>query len=132
MAWTPGMGTTPESYDFVVVHQPNVKFPTRAMAELGFAPAQWQTGLLSPEIGNTYAGSAMIGLTAILDVAQPGQRVLAVSYGSGAGSDAFEILITDGIVDVQKRAPQTWDYIRRRSPIDYATYARYRKKLATH
>ena len=126
------MGTTPESYDFVVVHQPNVKFPTRAMKELGFTPAQWQTGLLSPEIGNTYAGSAMIGLTAILDIAQPGQRVLAVSYGSGAGSDAFDILVTDRIVAAQKRAPQTWDYIRRRVPIDYATYARYRKKLATH
>ena len=126
------METTPESYDFVVVHQPNVKFPTRAMKEMGFTPTQWQTGLLSPEIGNTYAGSAMIGLTAILDMAQPGQRILAVSYGSGAGSDVFDILVTDRIVDTQKRAPQTWDYIRRRVPIDYATYARYRKKLATH
>ncbi len=126
------MGTTPQSYAFVVVHQPNVKFPTRAMKEMGFTPAQWEAGLLSPEIGNTYAGSAMIGLTAILDVAQPGQRILTISYGSGAGSDAFDILVTERIVDAQRRAPQTWDYIRRRAPIDYATYARYRKKLATH
>ena len=43
------MGTTPESYDYVVFHQPNPKFPARAMADLGFKPAQWKTGLLSPK-----------------------------------------------------------------------------------
>ena len=30
------MGTRPEDYDYVVFHQPNPKFPTRALAELGF------------------------------------------------------------------------------------------------
>jgi hydroxymethylglutaryl-CoA synthase len=126
------MNTTPADYDYVVIHQPNPKFPTRALAELGFRPAQWKTGLLVPEIGNTYAGSAMIGLSAILDTAQPGQRVLVVSYGSGAGSDAFDLQITDRIVAAQPRAPFTSDYIKRRLPIDYAQYVRLRKKLATH
>ncbi len=126
------MGSGPADYDFVVFHQPNPKFPTRALEELGFKPEQWKTGLLAPEIGNTYAGSAMIGLAAILDVAQPGQRILAVSYGSGAGSDAFDFLITERILDAQHRAPSTRDYIRRRVPIDYAMYVRLRKKLVTH
>ena len=36
-----------------------------------------------PVIGNTYAGAALIGLTAILDVAEPGDRILMVSFGSG-------------------------------------------------
>lgn len=54
---------------------------------------------------NTYAGSAIVGLTAILDVAQPGQRVLAVSYGSGAGSDAFQLRITDRILEAQNMWP---------------------------
>jgi hydroxymethylglutaryl-CoA synthase len=118
-------------YDYVVVHQPNIKFPVRAMSMLGFKQEQWKTGLLVGEIGNTYAGSSIVGLTAILDVAQPGQRVLVVSYGSGAGSDAFHMRITDRVLDAQRRAPLTWDYIRRRTPVDYAQYVRMRGKLAT-
>jgi len=125
------METAPEDYDYVVFHQPNPKFPTRAMEDLGFKAAQWKTGLLVAEIGNTYAGSAMIGLSAILDEAKPGQRILMVSYGSGAGSDAFDLRVTDRISDAQHRAPTTRDYIRRRSLIDYAQYVRMRKKLAT-
>jgi hydroxymethylglutaryl-CoA synthase len=126
------LGAGPEVFDYVVFHQPNPKFPTRALEELGFTAAQWKTGLLVSEIGNTYAGSALIGLSAVLDEARPGQRVLVVSYGSGAGSDAFDLRITDRIVEAQGRAPSTRDYIRRRTPIDYAQYVRLRKKLATH
>ncbi len=126
------MGTSPQDYDHVVLHQPNPKFPTRALRELGFTPQQWQTGLLVSEIGNTYAGSALIGLTAVLDVAEPGQRVLMVSYGSGAGSDSFDLQITDRIVEARKQAPSTLDYTHRRVVIDYAQYVRLRKKLATH
>jgi hydroxymethylglutaryl-CoA synthase len=126
------MRTTPEQYDYVVFHQPNPKFPTRALEDLGFKPSQWKDGLLAPEIGNTYAGSAMIGLSAILDIAKPGDRILVVSYGSGAGSDAFDLLVTERIVAAQQRAPTTRDYIRRRVQIDYALYVRLRRKLATH
>ena len=64
---------------------------------LGFKPEQIKAGLLVTDIGNTYAGSSLIGLTAILDVAQPGDRILMVSFGSGAGSDAFSIRVTDRI-----------------------------------
>jgi hydroxymethylglutaryl-CoA synthase len=123
------MGTKAADYRYAVFHQPNVKFPTRAAQTLGFKSEQYQTGLLSGEIGNTYSGSCMIGLTAILDEAQPGDRILMVSYGSGAGSDAFDLRVTERISAVQKLAPTTRDYIRRRTEIDYATYARFRGKL---
>lgn len=126
------MGSGPSDYDFVVFHQPNRKFPTRALLDLGFQPAQWATGLLVGDIGNTYAGSAMIGLAAVLDAAKPGQRILMVSYGSGAGADAFDLVATSRLADVQKNAPTTRDYIARRVPIDYAKYVRMRRKLATH
>jgi hydroxymethylglutaryl-CoA synthase len=96
---------------------------------LGFSSEQIDAGLLANDIGNVYSGSCMIGLTAILDIAKPGDRILMVSYGSGAGSDAFDLLVTDKITERQGRAPKTRDYISRRIEIDYATYARYRGKL---
>jgi hydroxymethylglutaryl-CoA synthase len=123
------MGTKPSDYTYAVFHQPNAKFPVKAGKELGFKMEQIKTGLLVNEIGNTYAGAALIGLSAILDVAQPGDRILAVSFGSGAGSDAFSLCVTDQITMRRDEAPSTRQYIARRILIDYATYARYRKKL---
>jgi hydroxymethylglutaryl-CoA synthase len=123
------MGTQPSDYKYVVLHQPNAKFPLRAAQILGFTPEQLKTGLLCPVIGNTYAGSSLIGLTAILDEAQPGDRVFMVSFGSGAGSDAFSLRVTDRILEVRDRALKTQDYIGRRKAIDYATYVRFRHKL---
>jgi hydroxymethylglutaryl-CoA synthase len=122
-------GTTPQDYAYAVFHQPNTKFPQRVAADLGFSKEQIAAGLLVPEIGNTYAGSALIGLTGVLDVAKPGERILMVSFGSGAGSDAFDILVQEPINERRNRAPLTKDYIARRTVIDYATYVRYRGKL---
>ena len=122
-------GTTPADYQYVVFHQPNTKFPQKVAGLLGFSKEQYKTGLLSPVIGNTYAGAAIVGLTAILDEAKPGDRILLVSFGSGAGSDAMDITVTDAILDRQNKALKTQDYIARRTVIDYATYSRYRGNL---
>jgi hydroxymethylglutaryl-CoA synthase len=123
------LGRTAKDFDYVVLHQPNKKFPERAATMLGFAREQWLTGLLSPVIGNTYAGASLLGLTAILDIAKAGDKILCVSFGSGAGSDAFAITVTDTISQKQHLALTTQNYIDRRVEVDYATYARYRKKL---
>jgi hydroxymethylglutaryl-CoA synthase len=123
------MGTSAGDYTHAVFHQPNVKFPSRAAQQLGFTQDQIRTGLLANEIGNVYSGSCMVGLTAILDIAKPGDRIFMCSYGSGAGSDAFDLIVTDRILERRDLAPKTRDYIARRTVIDYATYARYRNKL---
>ncbi|NDJ87044.1 MAG: hydroxymethylglutaryl-CoA synthase [Chloroflexi bacterium] len=125
------MGTTAADYTWAVFHQPNVKFPARAAKMLGFKPEQIQHGLLAGEVGNVYAGSSLLGLTSTLDCASPGDRILMVSYGSGAGSDAFDILVTDKIEERKHKAPSTRTYIKRRTEIDYAMYTRFRAKLKT-
>ncbi len=126
------LGTGPADYAHAVFHQPNAKFPRTVAKMLGFTPEQIQVGLLCNEIGNTYAGSSFIGLTAVLDVAASGDRVLLTSYGSGAGSDAIALRVTDALAERQRRAPTTRDYIARRVEIDYATYTRYTNKLRKH
>jgi hydroxymethylglutaryl-CoA synthase len=126
------LGAEPEDYAAAVFHQPNPKFPERAARMLGFRPEQTRTGLLCPMVGNTYAGSSMLGLTAVLDEAQSGDRVLLVSFGSGAGSDAISMRMTDKIQERRDRAPRTQHYVQRRKEIDYGLYVRYRRKLHMH
>jgi len=121
------LGLTAADIDLAVFHQPNARFPASVAAELGFSREQTAPGLLASEIGNTYAGSCLIGLSAVLDVARPGQRILQVSFGSGAGSDAFLWTVTEAITERQALAPRTQDYIARRVEIDYGLYVRYRR-----
>lgn len=123
-------GTTPSDFKYAVFHQPNTKFPQKVAASLGFSKEQIAPGMLVPVIGNTYAGAAIIGLTATLDIAEPGDNILMVSFGSGAGSDAFAIRVTEKILERRNRALLTQDYIKRRTEIDYGTYVRFREKLA--
>ncbi len=125
------LGAEPSDFQHAVFHQPNVKFPSRAAKMLGFQDEQIKVGLLAGRVGNVYAGSSLLGLSAVLDIAKPGDRIFMISYGSGAGSDAIVMRVTDQIVDRQNRAPKTEDYISRRSEIDYAVYSRFRGKLQT-
>jgi len=118
------MGTKPSDYDYVVFHQPNGKFPMRAAKRLGFSKEQVEEGLLCPVIGNTYSGSTMIGLSAVLDVAKPGDRILATSYGSGAGSDSFDITVTDKIEGYPRNNIRKM--IENKVYVDYALYMKYR------
>lgn len=123
-------GKKPSDFNYVVFHQPNGKFPLRVGKMLGFEKEQIQTGLLCPELGNTYSGASPLGLTAILDEAKPGDLILMVSYGSGAGSDAFIWRVTDRIKSVQDKAPKTWDLLRsNKKYLDYGTYAKFRGKI---
>lgn len=119
----------PEDFAAVVFHQPNAKFPRKVAKRLGFTAEQLRTGHLAPEIGNTYAGASPLGLTAALDEAQAGDRLLIVSFGSGAGSDAMSFVVTDRIEAARDRAPRTRVYLERRKTVSYATYARWRKKM---
>lgn len=123
------LGTTAKDYKWAVFHQPNTKFPQKAAQMLGFTPEQIAPGFLVTVIGNTYSGASIIGLTAILDIAEPGDRILLASFGSGAGSDAMDITVTDKIIGRRDLATKTQEYIARRTEIDYATYARFRGKI---
>lgn len=120
----------PKDFDYVVFHQPNGKFPMRAGEMLGFKKEQIIPGWLCPRLGNTYSGASPIGLTSTLDIAKPGQMILMVSYGSGAGSDAFVWRVTDRINAVRDKAVRTTKLLDENITfVDYGTYAKYRGKI---
>lgn len=124
------VGSSPADYQYAIVHQPNGKFPVRILTKLGFTEEQFKAGLLTPIIGNTYSGSSVISLCAVLDEAAPGDRIFMCSYGSGAGADAFDITVTDHILKLREQAaPTVQDLIADKEYIDYATYAKFRGKI---
>jgi len=119
----------PTDIDYFVPHQPNGKFPRRAAKKLGFKPEQVEPSIIVDKIGNTYSGSSPLGLTQVLDIAKPGDKILLTSYGSGAGSDSFLVNVTDRIEKVRDKAPKTMDYIKNKENITYGEYVKLRKKL---
>lgn len=84
-------------FDHIVLHMPNAKFPSRVAKEFNISKEQMQHGFIVPRIGNTYAACSLLGLTFTLEHAKKGERLLLVSYGSGAGCDAFVLtMLRDG------------------------------------
>jgi len=117
--------TKPEDYDYGIFHQPNGKFPVSIAKKLGFSYDQIKQGLMVPYIGNTYSGATMIGLSSVLDIAKSGDRIFLTSYGSGAGSDSFDITITDNINKLHREnAPFIEQMVKNKKYVDYGTYAK--------
>jgi hydroxymethylglutaryl-CoA synthase len=125
------MKKTPKDYTWAVFHQPNAKFPQKVAKDLGFTSEQIKPGLVVPRLGNTYSGASPVGLAATLDIAKPGDTIFVCSFGSGAGSDAFDITVTDAIKDKINRdaAPGVEKLLQNPIYLDYAQYARHKGKL---
>ena len=101
----------PKDFDYVVFHQPNGKYPRIVGKRLGFTTEQIEPGINFEFIGNTYSANSLLGLARVLDIAAPYQRILVVSYGSGAGSDAISFLTTPEIENKRKnieRSVKSW------------------------
>jgi hydroxymethylglutaryl-CoA synthase len=117
-------------FDYVIFHQPNGKFPFRVGKMLGFEREQIEPGWLVSRLGNTYSGSSPLGLTATLDISQPGDKILIVSYGSGAGSDAFIFEVSERIHETRDLAPKTKDLLdNNKNYLEYGEYAKFRQKI---
>ncbi len=126
------LGFKPSDFDYAVFHQPNGKYPLKVASMLGIPKDKVLPGLVTPWIGNTYNGSMLIGLARVLEIAKPGQRILAVSFGSGAGSDAFSIVVTDRIEEAVGRAPTVDEMLKRKVYIDYGLYLKYRRMVRAY
>jgi hydroxymethylglutaryl-CoA synthase len=117
------LDAAPADFTYAVLHTPNGKFPRRMAKQLGFTPAQTEPALIVDRIGNTYSAAALLALCRVLDIAAPGDRILLVSYGSGAGSDAFSLRVTDALPAARSRGPALQTFIDRKVNLDYAAYA---------
>jgi hydroxymethylglutaryl-CoA synthase len=105
--------------DHVILHMPNGKFPSAVAKEFGFTKEQMKHGFIVPTIGNTYSACSLLGLTEVLQHAKKDEKVVLVSYGSGAGADAFVMtMLRDGVqLPVDERE------------LEYVTYSQYRERI---
>jgi hydroxymethylglutaryl-CoA synthase len=116
----------PTDIDYCVFHSPNLAFPTKVAKALGFKSAQIEPSLAVRWVGNTYSASSLLGLSAVLDIVNPGEIILVTSYGSGAGADSFLIKATPEIVNYRKhKSFFVKDKIKLLKPVSYSQYLRF-------
>lgn len=124
------VGMKASEFAYAVFHMPNGRFPLKAGKTLGFTDEQMKQGWIVNLMGNTYSGSSITGFSAVMDVLKPGERALLVSFGSGAGSDAFVFEATEHITAVQNKAPKIREMLEsNRTYLTYGQYVAYRKKI---
>ena len=118
-----------KDFKYVVFHMPNGKFPMNVAKVFGVTKEQLLPGLVVTKIGNTYSGSSLLGLTSVLDIVEPGEKILMTSYGSGSGSDSFIFTATDKIVAARDKARKVDDYIARKEYITYPQYLKHMEQI---
>jgi len=121
------LGMKPNDFDYAIFHQPNARFPVRVAQMLGFPLEKVKPGIVVDLIGNTYNASALLGLAKVLEEAKPGSKILVVTFGSGAGSNAFYIETTDLLPSRVKLARTVGEMLEDKVYIDYSLYLKYRK-----
>lgn len=114
----------PDFFDYLVFHMPNAKFPLAVAKKFGFKFKQLELGFLVPQIGNPYSASSLLGLTSVLEQAEANKNILLVSYGSGAGSDAFWFKTRKKIKEKQKKGKLIKNYLKNCQEINYLDYLR--------
>ncbi|MBN1678336.1 MAG: hydroxymethylglutaryl-CoA synthase [Candidatus Thermoplasmatota archaeon] len=112
------LGRKPEDYQHVVIQQPDARVPVTVASRLKFTDAQLASSLVSKTLGDLGAASVPVALASALDAAKAGDRIMVISYGSGAGSDALSFkVVTDKKATVRVQADT-----ERREYIDYVKY----------
>jgi len=123
----------PKDFDYCVFHMPNGKFPREVARRLGFTSGQLAPSLTVDHIGNPYSASSMMGLSAVLDVVSPNKKICMISYGSGAGSDAFVWKTTTKLQALQKKRKNLHglvsQQIENKTYVDYLGYLKQTHKL---
>ncbi|WP_282598410.1 3-oxoacyl-[acyl-carrier-protein] synthase III C-terminal domain-containing protein, partial [Pseudomonas protegens] len=120
--------TSPADYDYVVFQQNLVSTPYSLAKHLGFNPKQVEPGIYAGNVGDAGSASPLLGLINVLDQARPGQKILLVSYGFGAGSDAIALTVTDAIEQYQKHNKPLRELLESKIYVDYGTSIKYEFK----
>lgn len=112
------IGAKPEDYAHVIIQQQDARSPDAIAKKLQLTDAQLAGGSIASELGDLGAASVPVGLAAALDVAKVDERILVISYGSGAASDAMSLKV----VGDRKASPSVRSEMDSKQYIDYIQY----------
>lgn len=113
------LGRTPAQYQYLVLQEIDQRSPGKLAQKLGFSAEQLQAGRFYDQVGDCGAASALLGLAAVLDQAQPGSNILVLTYGSGAGALAFSLQVK------RQASPRRTVRQQLEQKRAYLTYSRY-------
>ncbi len=86
------LGAKPGDYRFLAAGGADVRRTGLLAKLLGFEAAQWRAVSTAAQTGLLGAAGPFVALTAALDAALPGDRILLVGYGAGSAADAVSLL----------------------------------------
>ena len=121
--------TLPKDFNYVVFHSPNGKFPKSVASKLGFSQEQLNPGFIVDKIGNPYSASSLLSLAAVLEIDKPGQKIFMVSYGSGAGADAFILETTKELLIKRQKIKNVSWFLKNKSYISYTDMLKNEGKI---
>lgn len=119
-----------KQFDYAVFQQPVGVVPVALALQFGMGMDQVTPGLVAYELGDLGSASVGVGLATILDQAEPGQKILLASYGSGAGADVTVLTVTENITGYRRAGLAVEDQIQDKEMVDYATAMKYEGKYA--
>jgi len=126
------LNLTPEKVDHLVLQQPDGGKSVKAVGKFGFSDKALGLGMIAAHTGDTGAASPLLSLAHVLDHAQGSDRIVVASYGSG--SDAFSLLVEDGIVQRRAQSPEVptfKDYLEKKEYVNYVTYLKFKRYLSS-
>ncbi len=118
-----------EDFQHVVLQQPDARMVKKAARTLGIRPEQLEAGDHVNALGDLGAASVLVGLASVLDKAEPGDRILLLSYGSGV-SDAVALRVNEAIGTRRNKTGSLESYVRSRVDLEeYTAFARLKGAL---
>lgn len=116
----------PSEINKLVLYAPSPRYQAGTAMSMGFRQEQIQDGLFAT-VGLAGAAHAPLMLTAALEQAGPGDRILMVSFGEGA--DAVLFKVTENIKNFAPRLGAARLVASRKNTMNYLTYLRWKNML---
>jgi len=122
-------GLFPKDFSRLVLYSPDGRSVIGLAKSMGFDPKSQLQDIFFDSIGNTGTPYAIMLMTAALEEAKPGDRILLATYGNGA--DAFVLQVTEEIEKIRNRDVMKRQLAAKKNIPDYKTYLQWRGLLTT-